>query len=261
MATKDWTTQYPTDLDTATEQPLVVNDTDLTRVAQLHAIRDSLQSLQSLVGVPFATEETLARQIPLHHDQEFEGPDAPGGLWSEASDASESAFSYSDGVTCEVTSPAGTTSATAVRGIPAAHKRFGGVEAYVHLEVLGSIETNATISLASPAANDFVAFGIDRTAGNTYRLTVFDSDVRPVLQQTIAQNSAWCRISWDGRSYAASYSLAAASSEPTANEWTTYHIKPWSKMFSVQSVLLAASGFDGGGLAKGTFKHFRLRYF
>lgn len=50
MAIKDWTTVYPGDLDTNTNQPTLVNDQDETRVSQIHAIRDAVQELQALVG-------------------------------------------------------------------------------------------------------------------------------------------------------------------------------------------------------------------
>ena len=50
MAIKDWTTQYPTDLDTNVQQPVLYNDNDNTRVSHVESLRDAVQELEAKVG-------------------------------------------------------------------------------------------------------------------------------------------------------------------------------------------------------------------
>ena len=50
MAQKDWTTNYPTQLDTDTEQPNLVNNEDVTRVSHVMSLRDAVQEIQSIIG-------------------------------------------------------------------------------------------------------------------------------------------------------------------------------------------------------------------
>jgi len=50
MAIKEWSTNYPTAVDTATEQPTLVNNADATRVSQIHAMRDVGFALQAAIG-------------------------------------------------------------------------------------------------------------------------------------------------------------------------------------------------------------------
>jgi len=51
MSIKDWSTTYPTTQDDiATVQPNLLDTTDVTRVSQIHTLRDKLQSLAREVG-------------------------------------------------------------------------------------------------------------------------------------------------------------------------------------------------------------------
>ena len=47
---KEWTTRYPTSLDTITQMPQLINGKDKSRVSHWHSVRDSIFQLQQLVG-------------------------------------------------------------------------------------------------------------------------------------------------------------------------------------------------------------------
>jgi len=61
MAIKEWSTNYPTAIDTATEQPTLVNNADATRVSQIHTMRDAVQALQSQMGTTALSPLTSMR--------------------------------------------------------------------------------------------------------------------------------------------------------------------------------------------------------
>jgi catechol 2,3-dioxygenase-like lactoylglutathione lyase family enzyme len=52
MTIKDWRSLYPTVLDntTSTGMPTLINNEDLTRVSQIHALRDSIIQIETLLG-------------------------------------------------------------------------------------------------------------------------------------------------------------------------------------------------------------------
>ena len=52
MAIKDWTTNFPTLLDTDTELPSLVNFDDDTRASQINTVKSILVNLESIVGIP-----------------------------------------------------------------------------------------------------------------------------------------------------------------------------------------------------------------
>jgi hypothetical protein len=63
MAIKDWTTQFPTNLDTNTQQPDLVNNEDLTRVSHVMAIRNALQEVEGIVGSDNLESSSLRKRV------------------------------------------------------------------------------------------------------------------------------------------------------------------------------------------------------
>ena len=63
MAIKDWSTVYPSALDTNTVQPTVLNDDDVTRASQINTIRDVGQELQSQVGSDALESGSLRKRV------------------------------------------------------------------------------------------------------------------------------------------------------------------------------------------------------
>jgi hypothetical protein len=63
LAIKDWSTQYPTNLDTVTQQPAVLNSADVTRASQINTMRDCVQALQAQVGSNNIESGTLRDRV------------------------------------------------------------------------------------------------------------------------------------------------------------------------------------------------------
>lgn len=63
MALKTWSTQYPVGLDTLTEQPTLVNGTDISDVSHIHSVRDAVQALQTEVGSDLLESGSLRQVI------------------------------------------------------------------------------------------------------------------------------------------------------------------------------------------------------
>ena len=74
MATIDWISNYPTSLDTDTQQPNLTNNVDVTRVSQVMSLRDALQQVQIIVGSDLLESGSLRKII-----SDLESSAIPGG--------------------------------------------------------------------------------------------------------------------------------------------------------------------------------------
>jgi hypothetical protein len=70
MPIKEWTTQYPTNLDTTTQMPTLVNesslgaeDGDFTRASHIHSLRDSVIQLETLMGTDSLESSSLRYRV------------------------------------------------------------------------------------------------------------------------------------------------------------------------------------------------------
>jgi hypothetical protein len=65
VKTTNWTTQYPTNLDTETQLPDLEGGNDYVMVSQIHSLRDILQELEALVGSNNLEATSLRKKISV----------------------------------------------------------------------------------------------------------------------------------------------------------------------------------------------------
>jgi hypothetical protein len=65
MAIKDWITNYPTSLDTDAPGNMedLVDGADLSRVSQIHSIRDALIAIETEIGTTVPAVGSLRKRV------------------------------------------------------------------------------------------------------------------------------------------------------------------------------------------------------
>lgn len=68
MAVKEWTSIFPTGIDSDTQMPTLINGTDASSVTQIHSVRDAIIELETIIGSDNEESGSVRQEITTLQD-------------------------------------------------------------------------------------------------------------------------------------------------------------------------------------------------
>ena len=263
MAEKDWTTLYPTALDTSTEQPDISNSADTMRASQINTLRDMSRALQARVGSNQREKDTLMGSLKhFSFDDEFVA--APTSPFVEFVNVGQTgSIAYSSALTFTI----GTSGAGLSAGVRYDFdERMGGIEATAHFEnnCGGAFGGAGQIVLSSVGAGSSKLFYVDcnKSAGaGTNQITAGDEVLSPITTLAHGQNHAWLKLRYNGSIASFWYSLNAEGSEPAAHDYVFLVSRQVQQAMVPTRIALQGNPFNSGCTGNIVIRHARVRFF
>lgn len=219
MAIKDWSSTYPTAIDTATNMPPVVNGADVTRASQINSVASAGQALQQRVGMDSGTLNSLWRLVN-------EATAVPDLQWDSATQVSVVpqpgapstmvAFQQ-DGKIRSVTTPPTFSPAVSGEGGLESGSEAADTWYYLYLVPLGADDSQITVigSTQDPGS------GPSTYTKWTYVGAVFNNSSSDLIEFDVRSGQFYFRRSDD---YPLMYTLDGT---PTANTWASFSLSPY----------------------------------